>query len=38
MSIREDIIEDIVLKLKNINTIKMGAVTREPQVLSERVL
>lgn len=30
MSIREDIIEDIVLKLKNINTIKMGAVTREP--------
>ena len=30
MSIREDIIKDIVLKLNNINTVKMGAVTREP--------
>lgn len=30
MSIREDIIKDIVLKLQNINTVKMGAVTREP--------
>mgnify|MGYP003644284240 CR=1 FL=1 len=30
MSNREDIIKDIVLKLNNINTVKMGAVTREP--------
>ena len=30
MSIREDITADIVLKLKDINTVKMGAVTREP--------
>lgn len=30
MSIREDIIKDIVLKLKDINTVPMGAVTREP--------
>ena len=30
MSIREDIIKDIVLKLKSINTVKMGSVTREP--------
>jgi len=30
MSNREDIIKDIVLKLNDINTVKMGAVTREP--------
>ena len=30
MSIREDIIKDIVLKLEDINTVQMGAVTREP--------
>ena len=30
MSIREDIIKDIVLKLKDINTVQMGSVTREP--------
>ena len=30
MSIREDITKDIVLKLKDINTVKMGAITREP--------
>ena len=30
MSIREDIIKDIVLKLEDINTVKMGSVTREP--------
>jgi len=30
MSYREDIIKDIVLKLEDINTVKMGAITREP--------
>ena len=30
MSIREDIIKDIVLKLEDINSVKMGSVTREP--------
>lgn len=30
MSIREDIIKDIKLKLEDINSVKMGSVTREP--------
>jgi len=30
MSVRENIIADMVLKLKDINTVKMGSITREP--------
>jgi len=30
MSVREEIVKDIVLKLKDINTVQMGSVTREP--------
>ncbi len=35
MSTRENIIKDIVLKLEEINTVKMGAVTREPMFRSQ---
>ena len=30
MSVREDIVKDIVLKLEDINSVKMGSITREP--------
>ena len=30
MSIRENITADIILKLKDINTVQMGSITREP--------
>ncbi len=30
MSYRENIVADIILKLKDINTVQMGSVTREP--------
>ena len=38
MSIREDIIKDIVLKLKDINTVPMGAVTRETMFRNQEEL